>query len=160
MNVKYCASCGGKTEYVAKVPRFCGACGMSYASAFLAVPPVQSSPSAPVAPRSVPVATRALPSDAFVPRTNLTRRATQAVNDQDDVSGDETQLEDVKAEARQIAAAVSPADFGLNLISFGADNVTLGGILQNPERHQVGARTAAANQIPATITQRPIAKSD
>ncbi len=96
MAAKYCV-CGAKTEYTAKVPAFCSACGQPFGVAFAkaaTVAPLTSSPSiTSKAPISRPV--RRGPSE-------------------ESVEGDESEQYDeteVLGRAHEIAALFSAADF-------------------------------------------------
>jgi hypothetical protein len=118
MPVKYCAQtdCHGKTEYTVKVPKFCVECGVSFTAAFV------------TASKPHPIATR-------VPR------ATEPIEYEGD--DDDANLRDVQSHARQLAASISARDFGLTLVKTDATPVTLGGILKDPDKYEVGTRSVS-----------------
>lgn len=96
MAAKYCP-CGGKTEYTAKIPLHCSACGQPFGAAFAKVaPPARPSPSVSIISKVVPSRT-------------LSRGPSP-----DSTEGDESDQYDeaeVLDRAQEIAASFSASDF-------------------------------------------------
>lgn len=143
MPFKYCpvSACASRTEYTAKVPRFCASCGAEFAAAFGSI----SIPlAAPV--RSAPVATRVLPSEKLnLPKRTLhARPAPEGVEDQEDSDG--VRRTDILEEANQMAASINAADFGLIIKTDNSPTVKLGAFLKNPDGYNIGVRIAETVQ--------------
>jgi len=98
MLIKYCASCGGKTEYTIKPPWFCGVCGQSFMKAFTQ----GKSANEIVAPTSKPTA----------PSISRPSTKTRPVREDDqDGESDNYNESEVQEMARELAASISADDF-------------------------------------------------
>lgn len=126
-NVRYCASCSGKTEYTVKIPKCCSECGASFVSAFASTYTLVVS-----APK--PVAARVIKPPAFL----------SGPDEDEDEDGEDIRLHRVERYAHQVAASISASDFGLTLVKTEAKQITLGGLLKDPEQYEVGIRTQSA----------------
>lgn len=148
MPAKYCSrsECGGKTSYEVKAPLFCSHCGIEYTKAFavVAIPtqPLETQsvkqgarPAAPISSRNVanyrkPASLRGAP--------HLDGHGTQ---DDEDAPIDPWSARTAREQGREIGASISAADFGLTIRAI-SDTVTIGDLFNNPDRYQVGQRTA------------------
>jgi hypothetical protein len=101
MLIKYCASCGGKTEYTIKLPLFCGACGQSFIKAF-----TQNKVSKEVVlPTSKSMA-------SSIPKTKTrTRPIREDSEDGESSENDSYNESEVQEMARELAASISADDF-------------------------------------------------
>ncbi len=119
MPAKYCTSskCGKKTDYIAKPPKFCPDCGWEYAKAFV----------------SQPIVTNVQPINRVIAKSRPPSR------DPDDDSGP-IDLDAIALSAQELAASVRADITVTTTAPFG---VKLGDLLKNPDRFNVGNRTAS-----------------
>lgn len=129
MPIKYCSKCAGKTEYTAKIPKFCASCGVDFSKAFM---PSEVTIAAPI---SEPIVNK---------QVIKVRPKIQKANAEIEEGSDSYDLNDVQAMAYELMASISASDF---VIQKGGDaKVTLGSLMNNPEKFQVGQRTSENSQ--------------
>lgn len=99
MLIKYCASCGGKTEYTVKLPLFCGACGQSFIKAFTQKKPLDEV--------IVPI------SKSVAPSISKAKTRTRPIKEdgEEDGENDSYNENEVQEMARELAASISADDF-------------------------------------------------
>lgn len=130
MPAKYCSisSCGAKTEYAIKVPRFCSSCGVEFTKAF------SSTPTTPPASNSPVTVAKTQP----VVAKRVVNRRPQAEEQESEAGSDYYDPQEVQERARELAASISANDF---IIKNEETKVTLGSLFNNPDAHNVGQRT-------------------
>lgn len=137
MAAKYCASCGGKTEYTAKVPTFCSACAQPFGAAFAKA----------AAPSHL------TPSPLITSKASIARPVRRGPSD-DSVEGDESEQYDeteVLDRAHEIAASFSASDFFSTKV-VDDHRFSVADMLDHKKQVHVGVRGGAItdpSQLPA-----------
>lgn len=131
MPIKYCSKCASKTEYTAKIPKFCANCGIDFSKAFM--------PSEVTIGTSVPESITN--KQVIKARPKIQRANIEGVEVEESDSFDRSNVDYM---ANELVASLSGSDF------FSAKakekSITLGDLFKNPEKFDVGQRTAETSQ--------------
>ena len=131
MPIKYCSKCAGKTEYTAKIPKFCASCGVDFSKAFM---PSEVTIAAPI---SEPIVNKqVIKVRPKIQKANIETEEGEGTDVYD--------RNDVQSMAYELMASISASDFIIQ--KAGEAKVTLGSLMNNPEKFQVGERTSDNSQ--------------
>jgi hypothetical protein len=129
MNKTYCPHCAKINEYNVTKPKFCGFCSKEFSKAFS---PSEVTIAAPI---SEPIVNK---------QVIKVRPKIQKANAETEEGSDSYDLNDVQAMAYELMASISASDFVIQ--KGGNAKVTLGSLMNNPEKFQVGQRTSENSQ--------------